>query len=318
MKVTAILLAIFAVFLMDSVGGDSGSGIATKDAEMKVEKEREGEGGKYVDVLFYNVCEGARGQEERAALTRFINEEVKVARDRGREIVIGLSELNGWTEEAFRAWVAQHSWGLHVCFLRTRTGYHLGAMSSSDMSEISRVTGDDGVQLHHGAIFFSTAGTRFALTHLNPHDARAREAEANFILRWRQTDVVFGDLNTIARSDADENLEHALLEGTSQLRKKFFLYRNGAYDLHHGVVDAFLKAGFYDSGLGATVPTKASTDKMHATPMRLDYILLRDQGSLSPRVVEPCRAVMRNYLLSDHYPVALRFSFAGYSHTDDL
>ena len=59
----------------------------------------------------------------------------------------------------------------------------------SDMSEISRVTGDDGVKLHHGAIFFSTAGTRFALTHLNPHDARAREAEANFILRWRQTDV---------------------------------------------------------------------------------------------------------------------------------
>ena len=192
------------------------------------------------------------------------------------------------------------------------------------------------------------------VTHLSPHSSKARRKEATAIcnavnsLRYagHPDTIVLGDFNTLSPHDKillDSNSGLPVLDlfrQKTKLREKFLFVDTATQAfvidysvmeiLHSCLVDlvAFDKRN-NNTSHQTTVPTDIVEDKMHAAPLRLDYILatpslvaqlrtniadFKNSGAVRdleekypPFTVETLRTA-ESRVMSDHFPVFLKYN----------
>ena len=161
------------------------------------------------------------------------------------------------------------------------------------------------------------------ITHLDPHSAENRFEEAHHVDRQsREHDrlILMGDMNALSSFDQshyeEENLL-GLLKRDPKLADKFLFLKEGANEseIDYRVMDKFYEEGRLQDldaqlrdDFGQTVPSASNDDKLHAAPMRLDYILATSDMAASCRAarIDVTEATER---ISDHYPVIADFCF---------
>lgn len=255
----------------------------------------------FLNVVFYNVCEG--GHDYLHNLQLFVEGQINAYPE---STLIGLSELNQWTESSLNSWALDIKSDLHTAFLRTKTGYNIGAISTAPIRGVEMFANVSSI--HHGFLKFYSHGKLFIVTHLNPHSSIRRREESRFIARvLKSTDnvsFVLGDLNTLSIKDKG-SINSKILSKNARLRSKFFV----GDIIDYSPLDILLLEGeLFDSGQGPTVPTHVNKDLMHATNLRLDYILV--SALHADQILQPSRSVVTeqtSWGMSDHYPVCLLF-----------
>jgi len=252
-------------------------------------------------VLQYNIRRGgAGGADDPERLSRLRTWVEREAYD-----VVGLNELNGWTQSP-GLYVCAKAWGYSSAelFVTPRSKYFVGVLAKSPIRVLDRI--EEG--FYHGVLHVVIREVHFIITHLNPKSAADRLIETKALVQLTRNVAapvfIMGDLNTL--SPLDQN-QHDLepLRKTDALRKKF-LDPDGR--INYEPMRRLLQAGLVDlcPDGGHTVPTSITDDKMHAVPMRLDYILANDAAL---RLLPRTRIVTGDVtaMLSDHYPVECRW-----------
>ena len=255
-------------------------------------------------ILQYNVLDGCENDPERLGrLGAWLRAQ---AAD-----VVGLNELNGWDAPPCIAARAAE-WGYTAAELNVtgRSDYFVGVLARHPVTPV----GKREVGFAHGLLHVRICGVHFLITHLTPGRAADRENEAAIVAEIvgpiTEPLVLMGDLNTLSPLDRDlherGNLRE-LLQSDAGLRSKFL---NAAGDINYTPMQRLLDAGLTDLGADVpvrhTVPTAVNTDKMHAAPMRLDYMLANAAFAESAGPARPLHSADTDRL-SDHYPVGCQF-----------
>jgi len=255
-------------------------------------------------IVLYNIYCG--GEERIPAICNWIS---STAPD-----VVVLLELNGWDVLSLKQ--RAESWNhSHSVLLHTNTDFLLGVTSSTpiEMKEVHTIG------FHHGALYVRIPALNISLiaTHLNPFTIAQRKFEVEKlreIVVSIQTQmgnnegiIIAGDLNSLSnRNSAEHSHILSVLQSDNKLAQKFLVEDGSAVD--YSIIDTLCNGDppLYDldTKLDNTVPTNLQEDKMHAAPMRLDYLL--GNQILRERVVV-CGASRNDTTvsLSDHYPVIL-------------
>ena len=258
-------------------------------------------------VLFWNVLEGA-GNGKMTHIKSYIESK--------QFHIVGFSELNGWNRKSFHKYFEESY--PHSVFLKTKTGYHLGAISQYPITLLEKTAQNP---MHHGYIFFESMGIKFVLTHLNPHSSENRLREVQHILnvtdpyRSEENDEAshlcfIGDFNTLSSTDTYSNRQLKKIFEDARTKKKFFAHTENGYEVDYRPYKLLIKSGMVDTGLANdwTVPTPANYDIMHATRLRLDMIFCRQAyhgPQLKNSIVHKESLVEK---LSDHFPVSISLS----------
>eukprot|EP00930_Biecheleria_cincta_P005348 TRINITY_DN106274_c0_g1_i1.p1 TRINITY_DN106274_c0_g1~~TRINITY_DN106274_c0_g1_i1.p1 ORF type:complete len:294 (+),score=26.56 TRINITY_DN106274_c0_g1_i1:57-938(+) len=238
--------------------------------------------------------------------------------------VVGLNEANGFTDEKMHSLCTSCNlpfWHLH----HTRTGFHLGIMSRHPIEVIDTTMLSD--QLWHGLLHARVdilgSPSHVLVTHLTPHEASKRRAEACAIVDYSKQYVqepllLMGDLNSLSRADRDvhchEQLRIGVISQTPKLAKKFC---DSCGAIEYEPIDIFYRGGFVDNAIqnkhidnpmmSTSVPTPANRDHAHVGG-RLDYILanscLASSSSGDDVVIVTVKDADTDFI-SDHYPVVL-------------
>ena len=265
-------------------------------------------------VMFWNVLEGA-GNGKMKAIKSYI--ELKQVH------IVGFSELNGWNQNMFHEFF-KDSYPYSV-FLKTKTGYHLGAISKYP---IHLLEATNQYPMHHGFIFFKSMDVKFVLTHLNPHSSENRFLEVQHILKvtdpYRSAEskqdsqlCFIGDFNTLASADTYSEHQLTKIFEDARTKKKFFTRTKNGYEVDYRPYELLIQSDMVDTGLANdwTVPTPANEDIMHATRLRLDMIFCRKAYHdlhFKNSVVHNESLVEK---LSDHFPVSILLSRTRDSET---
>lgn len=226
-------------------------------------------------VLTYNIYNGGGNRID--GICSFIRD--------SKVDVLGINEAYDWSEDDLinnaKRW--GHSFSI---LLITKSKYHLAITSSFPIEVIDRHTDN----MHHGFLIVKIRGMAFIVTHLNPFDGGQRLKEAQLIVesakQLTQCPIgLMGDLNSLSRLDAslyEANNTIAQLMETEKLRQKFlYMPEGGKQAIDYRTLDVFYQSNFIDvqaafndeQNYRYTVPTLLQEDKMHATFMRLDYML---------------------------------------------
>jgi exodeoxyribonuclease III len=289
-------------------------------------------GAQCLRVASFNIMDGVRNDDDRLRrIGRFVADQ--------RIDLIGLNELNGWTEQLLgeRALAWGHT---HVAFMRTNlqgSHYNLGVTSRLPMDIVELRSQGFWHGLIHVAVNVSSNKVNrnprvvsssldddrlhLLLTHLNPHSAEQRIDEVAQLVDIAQRHdrlMLLGDLNTLSRLDR-EHYDRARLEATlardTHLAQKYLL-ANGSIDYRHiDMLSSVMSDLDYRTAdieglrdyFSPSVPTPFNSDAMHAAPMRLDYVFVRP---LFNRTVRSCGIIHSTVTdwLSDHYPIVADFS----------
>lgn len=250
-------------------------------------------------ILQFNILDGCQGQPDRLnALGEWLSCQPFD--------VVGLNELNGWNAPPGISGLAAR-WGYQdsVLFETRGSPYFIGALSRHPIETIASI--EEG--FHHAVLILKIMGIHVVITHLSPRDATDREQEAARIAGLVEDIegplLLMGDLNTLSPLDRESHLETGLagLLGRDALLRRKFLDDRG--EINYRPMQTLLDAGLVDLNPDhtPTVPTASNTDRAHATPMRLDYIL-GNQAFLTGR--HPVASVLQDSPLphlSDHFPV---------------
>lgn len=252
-------------------------------------------------VLQYNIWDGCREPERFDAFDRWMRER--------RYDVIGFNELKGWSGEELSRLAAE--WGCpHSAIHETQASKHyIGVISRHPIRVVDKVE----KPFHHGLLHVIAGGVHFCLTHLSPRSSVAREAEARALAertgRVREPLLLMGDLNTLSPLDRDIYARTKLLDVVKRNDKLFAKFAAND-ELNYEPMNVLLNSGLADIGCAETfrhsVPTRVNLDKMHAAPMRIDYMLAnRPLLDLKPTAVILQDGEL-DYL-SDHYPIECRW-----------
>lgn len=251
-----------------------------------------------VKALFWNVFEGLGGRTDprMKELKRIVSD----------FHVVTLSELNHWDANALHEFFREDF--PFSIFLETKTGYHLGALSKAPI--IEKVVSSDK-PMHHGILVFETYSIIFCLIHLDPHSSEKRVSEVKHISNtlspyMDKPVLILGDFNTLSPTDNYTEDSLKTLYDNRQTRKKFF--RSSQIDYrpftHLTVSDTYFDLGKAND---FSVPTPVNADFMHATKLRLDYIMGNEHAR---RASLSAAAVLNNEetsVLSDHFPITITF-----------
>ena len=147
------------------------------------------------------------------------------------------------------------------------------------------------------------------LAHLNPRDPNARLQEVRRLIELTRSfphTVLMGDFNSLSPHDPYDH--QALLK----LLHEQGIAKFGIETLQFDCIKFIESQGFIDvmralqKPFTPTVPTPANDDKMHAAPLRLDYVFisagLRPFLRQATTVTTPLADIA-----SDHYPVLADF-----------
>jgi len=141
--------------------------------------------------------------------------------------------------------------------------------------------------------------------HLHPETENHRLKEIDFILKEQSTFdhfILMGDLNSLSIRDGyEEDIissfnDKQITKFTANKRFRFNVMKK-LYDA--GYIDSFVEK---KQNQIKTIPTTSNVDAAHATPLRLDYILV----SRSLREYIKGVSVVKNkttHQASDHYPI---------------
>ena len=154
----------------------------------------------------------------------------------GQFDVVTLNELNGFDEGSL-AKFAERCGYAHSRLL-AKSAYHLGVISRHPLKLI---VAERSSIFSHGMLCVQVLGISLCVTHLNPHNARKRAAEARSIARRVAANgprpfMLMGDLNTLSSIDrvahSAANLPTKINSGpyAKQLRNKFLSRMHAAHD----------------------------------------------------------------------------------------
>lgn len=279
----------------------------------------------FFTLCSYNVHEGGHDIEELFA--NFFKPRCDVA---------VVNEANGWRHNGVDDLAARY--GFDVELLATPTTYDIGILARRGAVGLRRGPETTTVPFfHHGVLHCELLGQdqtiHLLATHLTPHSTVRRRDEARRLVaivkklegpagrRNRPAVVIAGDLNTLSPLDRDQHDQLLpVLLANPRLRAKFLV--PGATE-QAGEIDympmSILLAELVDVAVGhdrrrkphPTVPTALHVDKLHAAPMRLDYVLFN--ADAAAHLLSPAGDVTEVYALtddftdaaSDHYPLVL-------------
>eukprot|EP00667_Euglena_gracilis_P017147 EG_transcript_18021 len=228
--------------------------------------------------------------------------------------IVCMNECNKWDvgPASLKTWAPK--WGFpYVELLVTRTGFHIAVISKSPLTLVEGTT----TGFHHGLLHVRTAsGVHVFATHASPLSVGKVKAEMQRVAEAVQQvgdapALVLGDLNALSPLDAAVHEAAGLaqrLRSLSRPRRKFMTLGKLDYSPMQALLDVGLADPIrQDNQDRNTVPTAIRTDKTHAAPMRLDFILANRPYMARYR---PVARVLKGdpglETLSDHFPVELR------------
>jgi len=289
-------------------------------------------GSGFFTLCSYNIHEGGHGTEELFA--KFFGPRCDVA---------VVNEANGWRKTGVVEVAARYGFALEL--LATPTSYDIGVLAKRSAVTMARgaetsAGRQSASHLHHGVLHCELspvsgeAMVHLLATHLTPHSTARRREEARrlaaMVRRLESSDgestrhravILAGDMNTLSPLDKEDHA-HLLpvLLPNQRLRAKFLV---PGHTESQGEIDympmRILLNDLVDVAVAhdkrrkphPTVPTALHVDKLHAAPMRLDYILFNDAAAahlLSPTgdILE-VNALRDAYTdsASDHYPLVV-------------
>lgn len=293
-----------------------------------------------LNVVTYNVFEGF--ERHKARVDRMLRFCAWVRSFDGESTsridVLGLNELNGFTEEELAE--LGSACGLpYTHLLKATTRFHLGVLSRYGPLEVvdtvagaGALTNNYKLNLHHGLLHvrIKDLSVDLLITHLTPFDVESRHREIKTILDYadcqmsnQKLQLLMGDFNALSRCDCEshqhERLEADVFRGSSKLRRKFL--SEDSMTIDYTSVQLVKDAGWADAACCSTsvrettVPTLCNADQAHAAPMRLDYIFFRGSpasgpgpgnSSLKVDVIVPKDEITNQ--ISDHFPVMAKLS----------
>lgn len=284
----------------------------------------------FFSLCTYNIHEGGHGTEE--LFQNFFVPECDVA---------VINEANGWRQKNV-AQVAER-YGFDLDLLATPTTYDIGVLAKRNVVNMRRGTEtsagrQSSTHLHHGVLHCEltplgddTRPVHLLATHLTPHSTIRRREEARRLVALvqrlegegfganRHAVILAGDLNTLSPLDKEDHVALVpILLGNPRLRAKFLV---PGHTETQGEIDympmRILLAELVDVAVAhdkrrkphPTVPTALHVDKLHAAPMRLDYILFNDAAAA--HLLSPTGEILEVNALrdaftdsaSDHYPL---------------
>lgn len=283
----------------------------------------------------YNVHEGGHGLEE--MYEKFFDPHCEVA---------VVNEANGWRKHQEHTELARRH-NFRVELLETPFGYDIGILAKTRLTfERGNATTMGGARgnhiFHHGVLHGilsdGTQTVHLLATHLSPHSAVKRRDEARALIALvqqldREPVVVAGDLNTLSPLDDHSTELLAILQNHPRLRSKFLVTPDPDAGIDYvpmkillaDLVDvAYHSASAQSRKPHPTVPTLLHVDKLHAAPMRLDYVLLNAKAAAV--LLDPLgNAIHVSTLLddythraSDHYPLIVDWHHPNRKARDDL
>lgn len=284
----------------------------------------------FFTLCTYNIHEGGHGTEE--LFQNFFVPECDVS---------VINEANGWRQKNV-AEVADR-YGFDLELLATPTTYDIGVLARRNVVSMRRGSEtsagrQSSTQLHHGVLHCEltplvddTRPVHLLATHLTPHSTIRRREEARRLVALvqrlegegfganRQAVILAGDLNTLSPLDKEDHAALVpILLSNPRLRAKFLV---PGHTETQGEIDympmRILLAELVDVAVAhdkrrkphPTVPTALHVDKLHAAPMRIDYILFNDAAAA--HILSPTGEILEVNALrdaftdsaSDHYPL---------------
>mmetsp|Transcript_25821 Transcript_25821/g.83613 ORF Transcript_25821/g.83613 Transcript_25821/m.83613 type:complete len:403 (-) Transcript_25821:48-1256(-) len=281
-----------------------------------------GRASSFFKLCTYNVHEGGHDLEE--MFERFFVPWCEVA---------VVNEAKGWRQHKKGLEIATRH-GFRVEILATPYGYDVAILVTKSLA-LARGAATTKHTFHHGLLHGVVSDGRRTVhilaTHLSPLSALKRRDEARKIVEVVQrleaspqgaAVVVAGDLNTLSPLDREVHSPEllAILRGHPRLRAKFLITPDPDSDIDYvpmkillaDLVDvAYRHASSKQRKPHTTVPTLVHEDKLHAAPMRLDYVLLNAKAAAT--LLDPKGHVLRVHTLldehthraSDHYPLVV-------------
>ena len=272
----------------------------------------------FFKLCTFNVHEGGHGLEE--MFSKFFVPWCEVA---------VVNEANGWRLKKTSVIAARH--GFKVEILQTPFGYDIGVLAKKDVVTMERgslTTSGSHDGFHHGLlhVVLKSPDQKVHLfgTHLTPHSALRRREEARQIiglvrsleLSEDASVVVAGDMNTLSPLDDHDKSLLETLQSNPRLQAKFLVTPDSDSTIDY-VPMKILLADLVDVAYSHndkphfTVPTLLHADKLHAAPMRLDYVLFNAKAAAT--LLDPQgRALHVSTLVddythraSDHYPLVV-------------
>ena len=228
--------------------------------------------------------------------------------------IVGLQELCGFNEQSLQVMALR--WGHPYAVILKEGGYPVGITSKRPITIRRKITEGIG----HGLLHAQTYGYEVLVTHLNPHNASKRHAEAAAIVTYIRENglhrcILMGDMNSHSPMDADYMEGHAtrLQAKYGGAESKNLL--NGEFD--YTTISQYLSLPLIDvcqryvaPASRLTYPTRIlMSESRHSevrqlTAERLDYIFI--SPDLESELVDAFifNGTDTDYL-SDHYPIAM-------------
>lgn len=238
-------------------------------------------------ILQYNLLEGCWDKERFQRLDDWML--------RNEFDVVGLNEVNDWTEEDLRKQAKK--WGYNYSFLfeMYTSPYFVGVMAKSPI-QLMELT--EAKPFHHGLLHVYIHGIHFFITHLSPQSREVRKEEAKEIVRRArqyldEPVVVMGDLNML-----------------SPLDDRFYKTFNPKEEEDYEAMNVFLKGGLHDVAVDDdfqySFPTPILTRATERRRVRIDYILV---NSVMKEKDPKGHSIHEETLekISDHYPIMCKW-----------
>lgn len=240
------------------------------------------------------------GCADKSRLTHLIKFILKESPD-----ILILLELNGWDRQNFMKlnnFKNETNFPFHS-FLNIKTGFNIAILSKKSIDYEEKVL----KLFHHGLLKVRISGLTILATHLTPYQQSFRLKEVQEIIghiNSLEKTIIVGDLNSLSPHD---NYNEVKLWSFLQKTKST---KFGSKKVSYGPINLLENHNLYDAYLlknkmfNHSVPTKCNHDKMHFTPLRLDYFFVN--STLKP-FIKDVKIIQNSQTdnISDHYPVIL-------------
>lgn len=253
-----------------------------------------------ITVLSYNILEGGQDRfEEIITIVKSVKPDI-----------LCLQEVNGWEQDDWKTlklFAFKTGFKTYELGQAKNSDYHVATFSKLPILFHQTFVGIQNAALHM-VVDTNVGEVSICNVHLSPYEESYRLEEIDKVLKSQlkyKNSIIVGDMNSLSFHDGYKNDVVSQLNMT-QL-KKFTKGGKLTFDVIVKVEGQQYKdvAVLKKQNSEPTVPTGASKDQAHRTPLRLDYAFVSQ--ALNTRIYS--YEVLKNKqtdVSSDHYPIVVK------------